>query len=188
MVLVTDIHAEIVEKARRGEREAFSRLYKLYCNAMFNIALRITNDRMIAEDVLQESFYEAFNSLKNFRNESTFGAWIKKIVVFKSIDATRKKSHLEFVEELPESTMYEDAFDADSEEENEQKIRRVKKAMEKLPTGSRTVLSLYLFEGYDHEEISEILKISESTSKTQYMRAKQKLIQIMEEDSRNGSF
>lgn len=188
MVLVTDIHAEIVEKARRGEREAFSHLYKLYCNAMFNIALRITNDRMIAEDVLQESFFEAFSTLKNFRKESTFGAWLKRIVVFKSIDATRKKSNLEFVDEIPESTMYEEMFDSDNEQENRQKIEKVKKAMEKLPTGSRTVLSLYLFEGYDHEEISEILKISESTSKTQYMRAKQKLIQIMEEDNKYGSF
>lgn len=183
---VVEIHAEVIERARRGERDAFSRLYKLYSAAMFNIALRITNDRMVAEDVLQEAFFEAFTSLKSFRQESTFGAWLKRIVIFRSIDVNRKNGVWEFVDEVPDMQAEEENLFGDKEEETRQQIERVRRAMELLPHGSRTVLSLYLFEGYDHEEISEILKISVSTSKTQYMRAKQKLLQILQEEKSYG--
>lgn len=141
---------------------------------------------MAAEDVLQEAFFEAFTSLKSFRQESTFGAWLKRIVVFRSIDVTRKSSAMEFVDEVPDICVVEDDFFSDKEEETKQKVERIRHAMEKLPHGSRTVLSLYLFEGYDHDEIAGILKISVSTSKTQYMRAKQKLVQILNEGENYG--
>jgi len=143
---------------------------------MFNTALRIVNHVADAEDVLQDSFTDAFMQLRSFENKSTFGAWLKQIVVFKSISFL-KRQRMSFVEmetmaDLPE----ENALD---ETEIWYTIDRIKQTMQQLPDGYRTVLSLNLFEGYDHEEIAEILGVAQSTVRTQYIRAKQKLLQLL---------
>lgn len=173
-----DIHREIIEGSRAGRRDDQYMLYKLYSRAMFNSCLRMMNNREEAEDLLQEAFADAFRKLDSFRYESTFGAWLKQIVVNKCINAINKrKAELVFFDEM-------ERFD-DHEEEPEEvrgiKVDIVKKAMEKLPEGGRMVFSLYLLEGYDHVEISEILGISESTSKTQYMRARMKVKELLTE-------
>ena len=143
---------------------------------MFNTALRIVNKAADAEDVLQDSFTDAFMQLRSFENKSTFGAWLKQIVVFKSISFL-KRQRMSFVEmetlaDLPE----ENGLD---ETEVWYTIDMIKQTMQQLPDGYRTVLSLYLFEGYDHEEIAEILGVAQSTVRTQYIRAKQKLLQLL---------
>ena len=133
-----------------------------------------------AEDVLQEAFTDAFRSLEDFHYKSTFGAWLKKIVVNKSINQLRKrKMDLIDIEKtnlghLPE----EESLD---ENEIQFKVEDVKKAVRLLPNGYRTVLSLYLFEGYDQEEIAEILRVSHATVRTQYIRAKQKLLGLIKQ-------
>lgn len=143
---------------------------------MYNIAVRILNDEAEAADVLQEAFLDAFNRIAGFRQETTFGLWMKQIVVNKSISQLRKRK-LELVpldeanaEELPD----EEAVDYD---ELELQVQQVRAAIHKLPDGYRVVLSLYLLEGYDHEEISHILHITENTSRTQFLRGKRKLIE-----------
>ena len=159
---------------------AYRLLYERYAKAMFNTALRIAGNRIDAEDILQESFIDAFAQLRSFENKSTFGAWLKQIVVFKSI-ALLKKRRLSFTdleketEDLPE----ENTID---ESEIEFTVQNIKKAMNQLPDGYRAVLSLYLLEGYDHEEIAEIMRISQSTVRTQYKRGKQKLLQILKKE------
>lgn len=169
-----DIHKKLVERCIRGERNAQFELYKLYSKAMFNICYRMLNNRTDAEDMLQEIFSDAFSRLKSFRFDSTIGAWLKRITVNKCInEINRKKTKLEFVEEIPEIISREE------EEKMGLSVDKVKSAMEVLPNGSRIVFSLYLLEGYDHEEIGQILNISESTSKTQFMRAKQKVKEIL---------
>ena len=175
----TDLHRELIEQCRRGERNAFREVYRLYSKAMYNVALRMTGLAHIAEDILQESFADAFSTLGKFRNESTFGAWLKRIVVFKCYDyLNSKSSSMEFLEDMEvfDSADSEPAF---NEEDMAREVQRIKQAVQLLPAGSRTVLTLYLFEGYDHEEIGQIMGISESTSKTQYMRAKIKLKEIL---------
>lgn len=149
---------------------------------MFSICMRILNHVGEAEDVLQESFIDAFAKIKDFRQESTFGVWLKQIVVNKAINQIRSRK-VQFVDI--------DEFDGDeydiadlqsnhcNEEEVKFEVERIKRGMEQLPEGFRVVLSLYLFEGYDHEEISKILGINESTSRTQYMRAKKRLLEII---------
>lgn len=144
---------------------------------MFNICNRMMNDISDAEDMLQESFTEAFRRLDSFRHESTFGAWLKMIVINKCInEIKRKKAQLEFFDDMSPFEDEEDITDAQEVGLSPDKIR---KAMEELPKGSRMIFSLYLLEGYDHQEISEILNISESNSKTQYMRAKQRIKEIL---------
>ena len=175
----TDLHKELIEQCRRGERSAFREVYRLYSKSMYNVALRMTGLAHIAEDILQEAFTDAFGSLNSFRHESTFGAWLKRIVVFKCYDYLNSKSStIEFLDDI-ESLDSVDAEPDFNEEDMAREVQRIKQAVQQLPTGSRSVLTLYLFEGYDHEEISQIMGISESTSKTQYMRAKAKLKEIL---------
>ena len=156
---------------------AYRLLYERYSKAMYNTALRITNNRADAEDMLQESFIDAFVQIRSFENKATFGAWLKQIVVFKSI-ALLKKRRLSFTD-LEKET--EELTEENIVDENEIAftVENIKKAMSQLPDGYRTVLSLYLLEGYDHEEIAHILKITENTSRSQLLRAKRKLIEIL---------
>jgi RNA polymerase sigma-70 factor (ECF subfamily) len=130
--------------------------------------------------VLQESFLDAFRSLHDFHYRSTFGAWLKKIVINKSINILRKRRN-DFVD--MESTELQAVIDEEPENEADMqyKVDEVKKMITRLPDGYRTVLSLYLLEGYDHEEISQILNISHNTVRTQYVRAKQKLLTIIKQ-------
>ncbi len=162
------IHAPLIEECRKGNSRAQFRLYNQYSKAMFNLALRLMNNHEDAEDILQEAFMECFRNISSFRFESTFGAWLKQIVVNRCINQIRKKKiDLMYCENLPPMT--------EEEPEEEYDTREIIKAIEKLPDGYRIILTLYLLEGYDHSEISHILGITESTSKSQYLRAKEKV-------------
>lgn len=145
---------------------------------MYNICFRMMNDAEEAKDLLQESFLDAFRRLESFRFESTFGAWLKKIVVNKCINALEKQRLIWVYDESEEHQIANDSHEID-EEALQLSVEKVKKAMNKLPEGARVIFSLYLLEGYDHGEISEILHISESTSKTQFMRARQLVKEFM---------
>ncbi|MBC7851390.1 MAG: RNA polymerase sigma factor [Chitinophagaceae bacterium] len=171
---------ELVERCKQGHAPSYRALYQQYSKAMFNTSLRIVNNRADAEDVLQEAFVDAFRSLDDFHYRSTFGAWLKRIVINKSINVLRKRRvNLIDIDETNAVAMpQEESLD---EKELALKVQQVKKAIEKLPDGYRTVLTLYLLEGYDQEEISEIIGISHNTVRTQYIRAKQKLLTIIKE-------
>jgi len=145
---------------------------------MYSAALRIVNDDDEAEDVLQEAFLEAFTRIADFRGDTTFGLWLKKIVINKSINYLRKRK-AEFVS-LDDVELAEES--SGSDEEVGWKVEEIKTAVSCLADGYRVVLTLYLFEGYDHEEISHILKISEVTSRSQLMRGKLKLKQLLEKE------
>ena len=168
-------------ECKQGSKRACFELYKLYAKAMLNVAFRIVGNVAEAEDVIQESFLDAFKRINDFRQETTFGLWLKQIVVSKSINVLRKRK-VELVE-LGDDVDYlaeEELFD---DEEMHYKVARVKEAMNDLPEGYKQVISLYLIEGYDHEEIGQILNITENTSRTQFLRAKRKLSEIL---SRKG--
>ena len=119
-----------------------------------------------------DSFVEAFRLIHEFRGDSSFGAWLKKIVVNRSIN-NLKKRRLTLFEQVPDTELIYEEVDYDGETQHE--VKKVHSAMMGLPPGYRLVLSLYLLEGYDHAEIAQILNITESTSKSQYNRAKAKL-------------
>jgi RNA polymerase sigma factor (sigma-70 family) len=171
---------ELVERCKQGHAPSYQELYQRYSKAMYNTSLRIVNNSTDAEDVLQEAFVDAFRSLNDFHYRSTFGAWLKKIVINKSINVLRKRK-VNLVE-IDDSKAGELPSEAGIDEnEIAYQVQQVKKAIEKLPDGYRTVLSLYLLEGYDQEEISEIIGISHNTVRTQYVRAKQKLLTIIKE-------
>ncbi|MBX2901549.1 MAG: RNA polymerase sigma factor [Cyclobacteriaceae bacterium] len=174
-----NIHSELIARCRLGDRAAYYQIYKLYCRSMYNVGYRIVNNADEAEDVLQEAFTSAFKNLEGYRGDSSFGSWLKRIVINKAINYLHKRK----ADRLPD----DDRWDiAEVVEENNLdafpfSVEQVRNAMERLPDGYRTVLSLYLLEGYDHAEIGEILKVTESTSKSQYNRAKKKLRELLEE-------
>jgi RNA polymerase sigma-70 factor (ECF subfamily) len=163
------IHAPLIEECRKGNSRAQFSLYNQYSKAMYNVAYRMLNNREDAEDILQETFVDCFRKINSFRFESTFGAWLKRILINKCINhLQRKKIDLTLTDDLP-TNIYED------EDETVYDISKIINSIGMLPDGYRVILSLYLLEGYDHSEIAQILGISESTSKSQYSRAKEKL-------------
>jgi RNA polymerase sigma factor (sigma-70 family) len=177
-----EIHRDIIEGCKLGQQRSQYQLYQLYSKAMFNVCYRMMSNREEAEDLLQDSFTDAFRRLHTFRYESSFGHWLKRIAVNKCInEIKRKKADLDYYDNM--------SWFENQEEEKEEAygngltVENVKKAMEHLPSGSRMIFSLYLLEGYDHVEISQILDISESNSKSQYMRAKRKVKEILNTNS-----
>ena len=168
--LYKNIHQEIIDQCREGSEKAQFQLYRLYYKAMYSVCLRIVNNEMEAEDVMQEAFLKAFRKIDTYKGEVSFGAWLKKIVVNRSLDVLKKKKVQ--LEEVNERTAQIADYQRETKEVD---IKTIKDAIQNLPDGYRVVLSLYLLEGYDHEEISQILGISNSSSRTQLLRAKNKL-------------
>ena len=169
-----------MDGCKQGDRQAQNQFYKLYSKAMYNIAYRITNNELDAEDVLQESFVSAFRNMDSYRGTASIGAWLKRIVINNSLTAVRKrKVDLTPVEAHDELVDFSDSENDDMLYLN---VERIRNAIQLLPDGYRVVFSLYLMEGYDHKEIASILNISESTSKSQYNRSKKKLQKILREE------
>lgn len=174
-----NLHQPIIDRCLAGERQAQYELYKLYSKAMYNTCLRITNDEMEAEDVLQESFVSAFRNLASYKGTASFGSWLKRIVVNNAINLVKKR-RLD-VQPMENATDYEERSDDLSDQDLIYDVDEVKTCIQMLPEGYRTVLSLYLLEGYDHKEIAGILGVTESTSKSQFNRSKKKLREILKE-------
>ena len=176
----TDIrftHQALVEKCKEGHSSSQYELYELYVDAMYNVGMRMLRNKEDAEDIVQESFVSAFKNLSSFNYESTFGAWLKRIVINKSINYLKKK-------QLPVVPMEVHEFhlkDETPEVTEAVDIKKVKQGIEKLPAGYKQIINLYLIEGFDHIEIGEVLGISTSTSKSQYHRAKKKLVELIKE-------
>ena len=161
----------------KGDVRAQYQLYTLYSKAMYNICHRMTGHQEEAEDMLQESFTYAFSKLGSFRFESSFGAWLKRIVVNTCINHLKKrKVDLVYTDQQNDPVPDDDRVDYEA---INFKVESVMKAVDQLPEGYRIIFSLYLLEGYDHKEIAEIAGISESTSKSQFLRAKQKIKELL---------
>lgn len=176
MILTTPHIDEVLKRCLEGDQRAQMEIYKKYHKAMFNTALRIVKDPMEAEDVMQEGFIKAFSKLKTFKGNSTFGAWLKKIIVNRSINAYQKKQKYAEVS-------YNDAFKEHAEVENgineadltDGKVKKVLEVLKTLKENYRLILTLHLIEGYDYDEICEILDISSASCRTTVSRAKESL-------------
>lgn len=163
--------SELIKRSIRNNRKAQKMLYYNYCNAMYSTAYRIVNDREEANDVLQDAFIQIFRDLKNFRNESSLGTWMKTIVVRAALKRLNNRLEFQSVEDpaiymLPEHFIHMDA-------------EYLEKAILSLPDGYRTVFLLIEVEGYSHKEVGKMLDITESTSKSQLSRAKKMLREII---------
>ena len=171
-----NIHNKTIEQAKNRNAKALHTLYKQYSRAMFNVCIRMTNSYEDAEDILQDAFTDAFQKLDSYAYESSFGSWLKRIVINKCINALKKKE----IDLVFSDTENENITEYEVDYSNiDLQVEQIKLSINKLPDGYKLVCTLYLIEGYDHKEIAQILNISESTSKSQYMRAKKKLKQII---------
>jgi len=169
-----NIHQPLIDRCLLNDKMAQYSLYKLYYRSMYNTSLRIVNSSDDAEDIMQESFLTAFQKLSSYKGEVSFGIWLKRIVVNRSLDYLRKRK-IAFEEVSSDLSVY----DEEREDEPTFTVEEVKNAIYQLSDGYRTILSLLLLEGYDHEEVSEILGISNVTIRTQFCRAKQHLRELL---------
>lgn len=153
---------------------------------MLAVALRFVGDTMEAEDIVQEAFIRAFSKLDQYKAEVSFGAWLKRIVVNRCIDVLKSKRQRLIELEENHLNVVDSDYETEWLVEDDITIDAVKIAIEQLPEKYRYVVMLYLIEGYDHQEISEILNISEVASRTQLSRGKQKL-QVALKTEKNGT-
>ena len=181
-----NIHQNLIDGCKSGDQKAQFQIYKLYYKAMYNTSLRIVSNTMEAEDIMQESFLSAFEKIDTYSGKVSFGAWLKKIVINRSLDSlNRQKAIFEDIDTHHELKSLAD--DSGNGHDTKFKVEEVREAIKKLPDGYRVILSLYLLEGYDHDEISEILSISSSTSRSQLSRAKQKLLKEINQEKNFSS-
>jgi len=167
---------ELILACKEGNTNAQYRIYNLYAKAMYNVSLRMVSSKEDAEDIVQESFLSAFSNINQFAFESTFGAWLKRIVINNSLNFLKKKKiNLTLI-----GNEQMEVIDEDVEIDYEIDLNRIKKGIQLLPDGYKQIIVLYLIEGYDHNEIGEILNIAAGTSKSQYHRAKKKLLEIIQ--------
>jgi RNA polymerase sigma factor (sigma-70 family) len=179
-------HAELIQACRYKEQKACKEIYNLYCRAMFNASYRILNNAAEAEDVMQEAFIEGFEKIDTYRREGEFGAWLKRIVINRSINYLRAKKRMELKEQLDENIPEEDTEEETYSENIFCRIEEIRDAMKELQQNYRIIISLHLLEGYDYDEISQILEISYQNVRTRYSRAKQKLLQIILKNKNNN--
>ncbi|MCC8035236.1 MAG: sigma-70 family RNA polymerase sigma factor [Rikenellaceae bacterium] len=170
-------YSQIINKCRNGDRSAQMKFYSLFCNKVYNSSLRILNDRMQAEEVMQESILKVLMRTEMLSDDpGVMEAVLRRIAINHSIDLCRR-NRLEVVEMSAgiEKKLTEEAKD----DPPGITIDQIKEAIDRLPRGTRLIISLKLIEGYDNEEIASILDVSEAAVRSQYSRARKKLMEIL---------
>ena len=152
-------------------RLAQKELYERYKRAMYTLAYRLTNSFEAADEVLQDAFLQVFKNLESFKSESTLGAWIKTIVIRMAYKKIKTKV---IFEELPPQY-----FDEKIAYDNTLNAEYLERAIQSLPEGFRAVFTLIEIEGFKHQEVAEMLNISEGTSKSQLFHAKKRLRELI---------
>ncbi|MFO8129602.1 MAG: RNA polymerase sigma factor [Bacteroidales bacterium] len=173
---------ELIGSCREKDRKAQYQVYRMYYKAMYNTAFRIINNTAEAEDIMQESFLDAFMKIDQYEGSASFGAWLKRIVIHNAIDHSRKNQKDLSAEEIQDIPA-EEPTGENPIEILSYKVDMIRKAIEGLSGRYRIILSLYLLEGYDHQEISQIMNRSYGATRTLYSRAKQRLLELLKERS-----
>jgi RNA polymerase sigma-70 factor (ECF subfamily) len=165
---------ELLLLCKNKNQTAQFEIYNRYSKAMFNVAYRIVKDQHYAEDVMQEGFLKVFNNIDAYKNEVAFGAWLKKIIVNTSIDFYKKNT--KFKPEDLTDTIHKieevDQYQCENLDFTNLRVQQVIEAMNTLKASYSVILTLFFIEGYDQEEISEIMNISYANCRTTLSRAK----------------
>lgn len=166
------LNDKIVSGCKENNSKAQMKLYDMYCDAMFNVANRFMKNKPEAEDMMQEAFIKVFKNIQKFKGEVSIGAWIKRIVINQCIDhLKRNKVELVSIEDKDIQIADEGSWIV----EDKVKASVVTQMINSLPEKYKVILNLYLIEGYDHQEIAQVLNITEVNSRSQLMRGKTKL-------------
>lgn len=177
-----NIHQKLIDDCRQGKTQSQFEIYKLYYKAMYNTSLRLVNDSAEAEDIMQEAFLSAFKNINNYKEEVSFGAWLKKIVVNRSLDSLKKRKIQQDPIDDRVLTIEEDDDDNKlNVNDIAQEVAEVKQAIALLPQNYKTLITLHLIEGYDHDEVAEILEMTNAAVRTGYSRARKKLQELLKQ-------
>ncbi|MFI3321745.1 MAG: sigma-70 family RNA polymerase sigma factor [Rikenellaceae bacterium] len=170
----------IIAECKKGDRAAWQRLYELCSDDMYRLSLRYSNSHEEAKDILHDGFIKIFSKIGDYRGEGSFEGWMRRIFVTLALDNLRKNKNMDFDAEKQleksDSGDYLSILESISEGE-------LISIMANLPTGYQTVLKLYCVEGYSHSEIGKMLRISTETSRSQLMRAKNRLKQLLADEN-----
>ncbi|MDR2534193.1 MAG: sigma-70 family RNA polymerase sigma factor [Tannerellaceae bacterium] len=163
---------QLINGCIKGDRLAQKELYDKYSRKMMGVCLRYVNDRETARDILQEGFVKLFNNVDSYSQEGPFEAWMRKVFVNSALEYLRR------MDILKEAVSLDQVAEASSSSHSalaELEAQELLKIVQELPAGFRTVFNLFAIEGYSHKEIGDMLGITESTSRSQYTRARQLL-------------
>jgi RNA polymerase sigma factor (sigma-70 family) len=160
---------QLVNNCLSGIKTAQKQFYEMYARKMMGVCLRYSNDFATAEDFLQDGFIKVFENLKQYQNKGSLEGWVKRVIVNSILDELRKrKVQFDDTETIGDVKATDDS-------ESKLEAKQLLQLIQKLPAGYRTVFNLYAIEGYQHKEIASMLNIAESTSKSQYQKAKDQL-------------
>ncbi len=175
-----NIHQDLIDRCRFKDSDAQFQIYRLYYKSLYNTSFRIVGNQMEAEDIMQDSFLAAFEKLESYKGDVSFGAWLKRIVINRSLDMLKTKVHRTTFEPVDDrlNELPDDEAD-DTSVGVQASVEQIRNALTQLPDNYRIVFSLYLLEGYDHDEIAQILSITSSTSRSQLTRAKKKVLELI---------
>lgn len=174
---------EIIEGCKTSDNLARRELYERYSGLIYGILRRYVNDRSTAEDLLHDVFVTIFTKIGDFSGRGSFEGWCSRIAVNTALNYFRRTSPMQ------DSVAVEDVRTLTSTEESaisRMSAEELLDAMSQLPQGFRTVLNLYAVEGYSHKEIAEMLGITEATSRSQYWRARNRLLELLGRDGYVG--
>jgi RNA polymerase sigma factor (sigma-70 family) len=177
-----NVRSILIENCKKNDRRAQMQLYDLYCKAMFNTAYNFTKNDMTAQDMMQEAFIKAFAKINTFNGEASFGSWLKRIVINQCLDSI-KKQNLKTVAIKEDVMSIDDNTDDDWSIDQETSIKAIYSCIELLPQKCKNVVKLYLLEGYDHQEVAQILEISEISSRSQLSRGKNRLKELLRQNN-----
>ena len=173
-------YTHLLDKCGRQDPKAQMKLYELYAKRLFVTCFRIVGNMNEAEEAMQDAFLKIFTRIDQYDRSKNFEVWMQRIAVNTAIDYVRRQTPLKV--ELEENTIVEDDNLTVDEDEIAFSVAKIKEGIRQLATGYRLILTLYLFEGYDMEEISAILQIKPSSVRTQYMRGKNKLLELIKNE------
>lgn len=162
---------QLVKNCLKGEKLSQRQFYDLYARKMMGVCLRYANDVEDAEDFLQEGFVKVFEKLSTYEFKGSLEGWVRRIIINTILDKLRKQGKENFTEHIDLANSLEET----SSVIQQLNAKELLKIIRELPVGYRTVFNLYAIEGYQHNEIAKMLNISESTSKSQLIKAKEQL-------------
>ncbi|WP_090393372.1 RNA polymerase sigma factor [Niabella drilacis] len=168
---------EQVELCKKGDNSAYFSVYERYAKPMLNSSMRVLNNIADAEDMVQEAFIDAFNNLESFTYKSSFEAWLRRIVINKSISLLRKRKITWADIDLSDAAA--DAPEETPEDQFEFDLQRVKAAIRELPENYRVIFNLFVIDELKQDEIASLLNISHNNVRTIYHRAKKKVLDIL---------
>lgn len=164
-------HQQLIEKAKRGERRAQKLLFETFSSKMLGVCRQYLINLDLAEEVMLSAFLKVFLHLNDFKGEGSFEGWIRRIMIHECISYLRAEKKIDFYGEEKIENAVEHAVTS----ENTLEVEEIQELIDSLPEGYKTVFVLYVVEGYKHKEISELLSISENTSKSQLSKARKML-------------